>query len=455
MPVTRRRFLQGAALVAAGMGGLRRVLQATAGSLSVTRFGPLRPDPQAVLDLPEGFAYRVFSRTGETMDDGLLVPCAHDGMGAFLGDGGLTVLVRNHEWKTRYQGQGPFGPDYEKLDLIPADRVYDLGDGAPCEGGTTNLVFDTRSGRLIRHFLSLAGTAVNCGGGPTPWGTWITCEEMYSPRMGSMTRDHGFAFEVPARATPGLQVPAPLEAMGRFARESVAVDPRTGIVYQTEDEPDGLITRFLPDEPGTLIRGGRLQALCVTGTGGYDTRNWPNSPVTEPGVPHPVGWVDLDDVRALDTPLRTRGLAGGAAVFARGEGMWFGNGSVYFACTSGGRNGHGQIWRYTPGEHEGTPAENNGPGRLELFVEPNDVSLLDFCDSLTVAPWGDLVVCEDGSGDQFLLGITPEGGIYRIARNAMNESEFAGATFSPDGTTLFVNIQNPGLTLALTGPWRA
>ena len=76
-------------------------------------------------------------------------------------------------------------------------------------------------------------------------------------------------------------------------------------------------------------------------------------------------------------------------------------------------------------------------------------------DNITLAPWGDLIACEDGDGENFLVGVTPEGEPYRLARNAMNDSEFAGAVFSPDRTTLFVNIQTPGLTLAITGPWRS
>jgi secreted PhoX family phosphatase len=133
--------------------------------------------------------------------------------------------------------------------------------------------------------------------------------------------------------------------------------------------------------------------------------------------------------------------------------MWFGQGVVFFACTSGGHVNRGQIWKYTPSPVEGTAGEANQPGRLELFVEPNDGTLIENCDNLTVSPWGDLIVCEDGSGDQFLVGISPEGRIYKFGRNAVSDSELAGATFSPDGTTLFVNIQHDGLTLAITGPW--
>jgi secreted PhoX family phosphatase len=166
-----------------------------------------------------------------------------------------------------------------------------------------------------------------------------------------------------------------------------------------------------------------------------------------------VTWIDLDDVESPEDDLRFRGFASGAARFARGEGMWYGRGAIYFACTNGGSEKKGQIWKYTPSPDEGKPEESREPGRLELFVEPNDGTLVENADNLTMAPWGDLIVCEDGSEQQFLVGVTPEGEIYKFARNAMNTSELAGATYSPDGSTLFVNIQSPGITLAITGPW--
>ena len=161
--------------------------------------------------------------------------------------------------------------------------------------------------------------------------------------------------------------------------------------------------------------------------------------------------MDLDDIDEDD--LRFRGFDAGAARFARGEGMWYGNSAVYFACTNGGSAQKGQIWKYTPSPSEGTSRENARPGTLELFVEPNNGKIIDNADNLTVSPWGDLVVCEDSDGDNFLLGITPDGNVYKMGRNAVSESELAGATFSPDGTTLFMNIQEDGLTLAITGPW--
>ena len=97
--------------------------------------------------------------------------------------------------------------------------------------------------------------------------------------------------------------------------------------------------------------------------------------------------------------------------------------------------------------------EAQTPGTLELFVEPNDGDIIDKADNLTVSPFGDLIVCEDGGGGNNLVGVTPAGAIYRFAHNAMSDSEFAGATFSPDGQVLFVNIQHPGHTLAIYGPW--
>ena len=70
-----------------------------------------------------------------------------------------------------------------------------------------------------------------------------------------------------------------------------------------------------------------------------------------------------------------------------------------------------------------------------------------------MAPFGDLFLCEDGSGSEYVVGVNPAGELYRFAENSLNGSEFAGACFSPDGKTLFVNIQTPGITLAIWGPW--
>ena len=418
------------------MGGCRRRV------LPSERFGPLVADPAGILDLPAGFSYRKVSRMGDLMSDGFLVPGAPDGMAAFTGPDGYTIVVRNHEVNLGSDpSMGPFGAANELLQRLGSEDLYDAGvAGEPCLGGTTTFVWDVGNQRLVSQHLSLVGTLRNCAGGPTPWNTWVSCEESVERISDVCAKDHGYPFEVPVTSTPQLAQPVPLTAMGRFNHEAVAVDPETYVVYQTEDTNDGLIYRYLPNEPGQLAAGGRLQALRVRDQWGLDTRNWTET-LVNPGMPLTIDWIDLDGVESPDDDLRYRGFARGAARFARGEGMWYGNGAVYFACTNGGKEKRGQIWRYVPG------------GTLELFVEPNDPGLMDNADNLTVAPWGDLIVCEDGSGEQYLVGITPTGGIYKFGRNAISESELAGVTFSPDGSTLFVNIQHNGLTLAITGPW--
>jgi secreted PhoX family phosphatase len=241
--------------------------------------------------------------------------------------------------------------------------------------------------------------------------------------------------------------------MGRFNHEAVAFDPASGCVYQTEDRDDGLLYRFLPHDRSRLAAGGRLQAFkACECKDGVDVRNWQERAVVQ-GELIPAEWVDLDDVEAPDDDLRRRGFARGATRFARGEGMWRGADGIYLACTSGGPRRRGQIFRYVPGPREGTPDEKTDAGMLELFAEPDDALRLDMGDNLTVAPWGELIVCEDGPGEQLLRLFDVRGEPQPLARNALNQSELAGAAFSPDGSTLFVNVMDPGITLAVTGPW--
>jgi secreted PhoX family phosphatase len=439
---SRRDFLTTATL-AAGFLGLRNFGTALSAEgfqdTSAVGFGPLTEDPALTLDLPAGFAYQIISRAGERMSDGLLVPGAHDGMAAFPGRVGKTIVVRNHELYVADLDRGAFGADNSLLSTIDAALLY---DGAPALGGTTTLVYDTKRQRLDRHYLSLAGTLRNCAGGPTPWGSWITCEESVQTADNVHHKNHGYNFEVSSKSQ-GLARPIPLRAMGRFNHEAIAVDRSRGDIYQTEDRADGLLYRFIPHQRSRLVAGGRLQALKIQGMEGVDTSNWLSQNIAV-GQTLPVEWVDLHDVDSPNDDLRLQGFSKGAARFSRGEGIWAGNNVIYFACTTGGRNRAGQIWRYSPGD----------PGRLQLFVEPNDETILESADCITVSPWGDLIVCEDGLSPNQVVGVTPQGALYTFARNVMNGSEFAGATFSPDRSTLFINIQNPGLTLAITGPWK-
>ncbi len=476
-PLTRRHFLLSAGAFSLGMGGLPGLLGRASAFADLPLiggpgFGPLTRDPDGLLDLPAGFEYRVISRMGQRMDDGLLVPGRADGMDAFPGPDGTTIVVRNHEIANLATARHPtlmgaFGPNYELLPRIDRELVYDYNDGRPPLGGTTTFVYDTKNQKLEREFLSLAGTSINCAGGRTPWGSWISCEEtqqLESPGQGFAKR-HGYCFEVPATTEPGLAEPLPLLGMGRFIHEACCVDPSTGIVYQTEDLHDGLVYRFIPNVPGKLHKGGRLQALAIRNNPSFDTRNWTEQQTAsrtsgatarriELNEIFEVDWVDLEDVDSPEGDLRYRGFKSGAACFARGEGMYWASHSAYIVCTLGGRVKRGQVWRYVPSRFEGTTDEAKFPGRLELFAEPNDSAILDMPDNIAAAPNGDLILCTDNGRENFLVGLTPRGDLYKIGRNAINASEFAGACFSPDGSTLFVNMQDLGLTLAVTGPWR-
>lgn len=469
MSQSRRKFLQSTTAFAVGFSGLQRLVAAEelattalhGGSSSGPGFGPLQSDPKQLFDLPSGFSYQIISRVGDEMADGLLAPDKPDGMATFASPEGHTLVVRNHEIAPN--DVGPFGEGAKLLDKVDRSLVYDLGErGKPCHAGTTTLVYDTKNQKLVKQYLSLSGTIRNCAGGPTPWGTWVTCEEtgdvrginVYDEVETLCQEDHGYNFEVPATADVGLHKAVPLKAMGRFRHEAIAVDPKSGAVYETEDVDDGLIYRFLPKQPGKLIEGGTLQALVIIDQASADTRNWTTEGFApKVGDSFAVRWMDMDEVESPQDDLRHRGFAAGAARFARGEGMWYSDGEIYFACTSGGSAKLGQIWKYTPSPAEGTADEAKSPGKLELFIEPNNSKLVVNADNLTAAPWGDLVVCEDRDGEEVrLVGVTPAGQCYTLA-NCHGRSELAGVCFSPDGTTLFVNIQHRGLTLAVTGPW--
>jgi len=454
---SRREFLARAAVISLGFTALRDHLAALPGGERprTTGYGPLVPDPEGRLDLPRDFSYRIISTAGDEMDDGLLVPGRADGMAAFAMDDGTTLIVCNHEMSPDPADQGAFGAQYERLDRVDPARLYDAGsDGRPCLGGTTSILYDTGTGQVLERRLSLGGTLRNCAGGPTPWGSWLSCEENVERAGRRLARTHGYIFEVPARMTDLPVRAEPLRAMGRFNHEAVAVLPGRGVVYETEDRGDGLVYRFLPSEPGNLRAGGRLQALAIRGRPSVDTRNWNDrGPRMEQGGVAQVEWVDLDDVDPVEDDLRHRGFEAGAARFARGEGVWYGRDSIFIACTNGGEAFRGQIWRYHPSPLEGEPGEADQPGQLELFIEATEDGLIENADNITVSAWGDLFVCEDGRGEDFLIGVTPEAEEYPFARNRMSDGELCGVCFSPDASTMFLNMQIEGLTLAITGPW--
>lgn len=448
---SRRQFLSTSALAFIG---LQRLVS---GAPSVTKpsgkFGPLVLDPDGILDLPEGFSYRVLSRQGENMADGFKVPGKPDGMAAFPGPDGKVVLVCNHELSVDMKRLGPFENNRVYPESLDPELSHDPGPNGqnPHLGGTTNLVFDPATGETVSQFLSLTGTDRNCAGGPMPWGSWITCEESENLTH-DRGQDHGWCFEVKATAEPGLQKAVALKALGRFRHEAVALDPETGFLYLTEDRNDGLLYRFLPEKKNDLTKG-RLQALVVVGKPKSDLRNYdPKSSFPEAGKEIEVSWIDLEDTHAPKDDLRVRGRAAGAALFARGEGIHFTDAGIFIACTDGGPARRGQIFRLDPS------GSAEKPDVLELFIQSDADSPLVNGDNLCPGPGGSLIVCEDLIDKSFadhthLRWIEPDGSISTIARNSKDQSEFAGSCFSPDGKWLFVNLQGRGMMLAITGPW--
>ncbi|HLF76587.1 MAG TPA: alkaline phosphatase PhoX [Dehalococcoidia bacterium] len=444
MRISRRSFLRGSA---AALGTLAVSCGGLANRNAVTRraigYGSLKPvadlrDGRFRLALPDGFSYRTVSVSGERMSDDNLTPLAPDGMAAFALPNGNIRIIRNHEDRNQ-PGAGSCGGSIA--------RRYDPKAG----GGATSLEVNPVSRELVRDFLSLNGTTVNCSGGPTPWGSWLSCEEtLVGPPL--WDKEHGYVFEVPVLASTTVQA-VPLKALGRFLHEAVAIDPATGTAYETEDNgPSSGFYRFLPQIAGDL-RTGRLQMLKVRGHAKYDTASG-----QKVGMPLAADWVDiaLPDPASRGKTVFEQGYEQGAARFSRLEGAWFGEGSVFFNSTNGGDAHLGQVWSFRP--------EDGSGGQLTLLFESGDASVLDSPDHICVTPRGGIVLCEDGAGDQYLRGLTQQGEIFDFALNLSNSSEWAGATFSPDGQTLFVNRlgvatgpnpppDDPGMTFAIWGPW--
>jgi secreted PhoX family phosphatase len=411
------------------------------------------------ISLPSGFRYVKFSSFGDPMSDGNATPFIHDGMAAFPGPGGNIRLVRNHE----------IGDSNDNLPGAtlgaPVAGTYDTV--AP--GGTVTLEWNPVSETLVRSFVSLNGTDSNCAGGRTPWGTWLSCEETLVGTKSGYTKPHGYVFEVPANGNriSGAQ---PLKAMGRFEHEAAAVDALTGCVYLTEDQgPRDGFYRFRPSSFGRLSRG-TLQILMVKGKNNYDTTR--NQTLNDPLR---VKWLTItqpDPKNAETNPSAVfkEGHGKGAAEFIGGEGcVAIPGGGVYFNSGEGGEAGLGQIWKYVPATNIGALTEE---GTLTMLYESSGFSDLDGPDNMTVSPGGKIMICEDGDEDpNFLKVLDPTTNTLSVfsenlravdlhdvdpanyPAGSLLNSEYAGVTFSPNGKWLFVNLQIPGATYAITGPW--
>ncbi|WP_077529672.1 alkaline phosphatase PhoX [Vreelandella utahensis] len=442
--VTRRDFVKSGTAATAAFAALGGQSVAAAETFS-SDYGPLQPVADKVtglelLELPEGFEYITYGWHGQVMSDDTPTSGAHDGMSVVAARGNEIAIVRNHE---NSAGDRP---------AVMAPNWFDDNEA----GGTSNLIFDTVNRKFVASWSSLGGTIRNCAGGRTPWGTWISCEE-------TTAEGHGWVFEVPGF---GVSDARPIRAAGRFSHEAVAIDPATGIMYETEDARPAGFYRFRPEGKwGDLHSGGTLEALAVKDQPGFVFGDNGRFPSFADGTSWDVEWVPVNDPMAEEGSALES--APGAATFTRLEGCWEDSGRIFFSATDGGSNRTGQLYEYDPRRQ-----------KLTMIYESRSASDLDSPDNIAVSPRGGLLVCEDGGqAQQRLIAVNRDATVFPFARNRISLNngdvatidshfpgaanhigagdyrgrEWAGATFY--NRWLFVNIQDPGVTFAITGPW--
>jgi len=382
----RRRDFIGTGLAAAGAlafgpGFWRQALAAAPTTLGDGPYGPLQAADANGLMLPKGFTSRVIARANQPVGTtAYRWPVFPDGKATFAAPDGGYVLVVNSESR-------------------------------PPDAGSSAIRFD-RDGRIEDAYRILGDTSGNCAGGPTPWGTWLSCEEV----------DDGLVWECdPSKAGQGVARPA----LGSFNHEAAAVDPAGRRVYLTEDQSDGGFYRFTPASYPDLSLG-RLEVALVAEDG-------------------KVSFQEVPDPAASDAP--TRRQVEGMRKFGGGEGIWFDTGIVYFATKSENR-----VYAYdTVSERLEVVYDKQAFGK-----EPGPLAGLD---NVTVSSSGDLFVCEDG--DDLDMGlITPQREVSRFFKLDAPEgdaTEIAGVIFDPSGTRLYFSSQRSGvfgITYEITGPFR-
>ena len=483
---------------------------APASSVVDSPYGPTAPVNDLttglpLVELPVGFRYASYGWTGDQMADGLITPAAHDGMGIVserrVGVGHEIILVRNHE----------LSGSNDPTSIIGFGR--DVGPGAVAKhdagktgnsyqrGGTTTLVW--RNNQWVDSYASFGGLIRPCAGGSSTWGSWLSNEETLSNNISDAGKKHGYIFEVRADTSLIAANPNPIVAMGRFNHEASAIDPATGYWYLTEDQGNAnTLYRFLPNNIqgglNSLHAGGSLQGLAVKGARNRDLRNpalcdefvceWVNVANPDADALIRMGGMGGLEVVGVGTVTASgpyaQAYAEGAAIFGANEGCWVADGIVYFTdkqVTSAPARA-GRIW-----------ALHLASMTLKAVFVSDDKQVGNSPDNVCITPRGGVLFCEDGGPgspnptgapiiSQRLMGVTAKGQSYVFAKHNFNftrsqlegagklavapaavegqdprrdnrNTEWAGAVFSSDGHTLFVNLYTPGITLAIQGPW--
>lgn len=408
MRMVRRGFLTGALSLAGAGAGAGYLVSCTK---KESPAGELLTDPDGILDLPQGYSYRVLERSGDTMSDGHLVGERPDGMACFVGPDDTLILMRNHE-----------------LD-VGASPEPTVAFDPNMKGGVTRLVLERDTLERRSSNWVLTGTSRNCAGGPSPWG-WLSCEE-------TTAQGHGYVFVCSTEAE-SAEKPQRAPSLGRFKHEAVAVDPRTNVIYLTEDQGQSCLYRHVPDDDPFV---GRLEAMRVVGAAGKDL-----SDGLSVGQQFAVDWVPIADPAGDEATPYEQASEQGAAIVNRGEGIWYFAGSVFFVSTAGGPEGNGQVFRLEPSASGGT---------LTLIAQAESEASFLKPDNITVSPAGEVFVVEDNDGPNHIHRVGADGTVTPFARNRLNDGtgELCGVCFSPDGGVMFVNLQEDGLTLAISGPF--
>ena len=381
----RREFLQAGAAAAGGVAfgaAFWREALAEGARPGPGPYGPLRDPDARGLRLPDGFRSRVVARAREP------------------------VRGTGYEWHLFPDGQATY-PTADGGWILVSNSEAPASVG----GGAGAIRFDRR-GRIRDAYRILGDTNINCSGGATPWGTWLSCEEVETGRV----------WECDPK---GRRKAVARPAMGIFKHEAAAVDRRGKRVYLTEDLVDGCLYRFTPRRWPSLAHG-KLEVAVVRASGS-------------------VRWREVPDPAARSTP--TREQVPGATRFLRGEGIWFDSGTVYVATTADNKvHAYDTRRRRVDVIYDGS-ARANPP--------------LTGVDNITVSRAGDLYVCEDNGQDDLDLGlITPRRRVARFLTATGPDhkgSELTGVTFSPSGRRLYVSSQRykgAGAIFEISGPFR-